>query len=176
VKDPGPIRLRPRGPRRPAPAAPPVVEVLPPVERSAFAMPAPLAAAAAAFDRGDYRGCVDPLEELFFARRNTLHQAAIQYVVALHQLRLGMARSPRRLLERVLALLEPYEEWSHGIDVAALRTHATAVLARLDDRSDPGFSSETSPSTLTAERSDASGEPAVARAAWLDPPPLLAIP
>jgi hypothetical protein len=83
------------------------------------------------FNAGNYRVCVEPVEVLYFARRNTFHQGLLQYVVALHQLGLGLVRTPRRLLRQALDYWTPYPEWQEGIDLAALRAHAVALLDRL---------------------------------------------
>jgi hypothetical protein len=74
---------------------------------------------------------VEPIEALYFARRNTLHQGLVQYVVALHQLRLGLVQTPRRLLKQALELWEPYPDWQEGLDLSALRSHAALLLERL---------------------------------------------
>ncbi len=121
------------GPGKPAPAAPPVVEVLPPTDPAAFVAPPELIEVGARFAAGEYRACVEPIEALFFARRNTLHQGLLQYVVALMQLRRGMVRSPRRLLRQVLELWAPYPAWQEGVDVDAARSHAAALLERLPE-------------------------------------------
>jgi len=105
------------------------------------------------FNGGDYRGCVEPIELLFFARRNTLHQGLLQYVVALHQLRLGLVRTPRRLLRQALELWAPYGEWAEGIDMAPLRRHAELLRERLPDDVDKA-------------------SPEVTAAWWIAPPPL----
>jgi hypothetical protein len=85
---------------------------------------------------GDFRGCVEPIEQLFFARRNTLHQGLLQYCVALLQLRRGMIRSPRRLLRQALEFWHPYPEWQDGLDLAALRAHAETTLQDLPSNLD----------------------------------------
>lgn len=110
--------------------------VLPPTKREGFVPPPENAEIAARFNAGDYRGCVEPLESLFFARRNTFHQGLLQYVVALLQLRLGLIRGPRRLLRQALALLAPYPEWQEGFDLAGIRGHAQALLRALPDEGD----------------------------------------
>ena len=124
-------RCEKRGPLKPAPAVPPRVEVLPPTDRASFVEPPELAEIRQRFNSGDYRGCVEPIEALFFARRNTLHQGLLQYVVALHQLGLGLVATPRRLLTQALQFWEPYPEWQEGLDLALLRSHARALLERL---------------------------------------------
>lgn len=136
----GPRRCVKQGPGKPIPASPPVVEVLPPTDRGSFVAPPELLEVAERFRAGDYRGCVEPIEALFFARRNTLHQGLLQYVVALLQLRRGMLRSPRRLLRQALELWEPYPNWQEGLDLASLRAHARDLLDRLpSDRVEVSF-------------------------------------
>jgi hypothetical protein len=127
----GPQRCVKTGPPKPAPAVPPRVEVLPATDRASFVEPLELAEIRGRFNDGDYRGCVEPIEALFFARRNTLHQGLLQYVVALHQLGLGLVRTPRRLLLQALEYWEPYPEWQEGLDLAVLRSHARSLVERL---------------------------------------------
>lgn len=127
----GPIRCVKRNPSARPPASPPPVTVLPPTDRATFVPPQELLETARHFRAGDYRGCVEPIEALFFARRNTFHQGLLQYVVALLQLRLGLIRTPRKLLAQALAFWEPYPAWQEGVDLAALRAHATALRERL---------------------------------------------
>jgi len=112
------------------------VEVLPPADRATWSAGPDLNAARERFAAGDYRGCVEPLEALFFARRNTLHQGLIQYVVALHQLGLGMA--PRRLLRGALDLWTPYPDRQEGVPLSALRDHAAGLLRLLESGESPG--------------------------------------
>lgn len=128
----GPQRCVKRNPQVRHPAAPPpTVEVLPPTDRAAFVPPAELLEIARRFQAEDYRGCVEPIEALFFTRRNTFHQGLLQYVVALLQLRLGLVQTPRRLLTQALEFWEPYPAWQEGVDLAAVRLHATALRERL---------------------------------------------
>jgi len=129
----GPVRCVPKGPRKPIPERPPEVEVLPPTDREGFVPPPELELIRRRFAAGEYRGCVEPLEALFFARRNTFHQGLLQYVVALMQLRMGLARTPRRLLRQALALLAPYPGWQEGVDLTALREHAEELLRRVPE-------------------------------------------
>ena len=150
----GPRRCVKKGPPKPIPAAPPVVEVLPPTDRAAFVAPPELEEIAERFAAGDYRGCVDPLEVLFFARRNTLHQGLLQYVVGLLQLRNGMVRTPRRLFRQATELIAPYPEWQEGFDLRAVRGHIAALL-----------------NTLPEEVDKTSAEEAAAW--WIAPPPLV---
>lgn len=149
----GPRRCVKKGPPRPIPAAPPVVEVLPRADSAAFIPPPELAIIGECFAAGDYRGCVEPLEVLFFARRNTLHQGVLQYVVGLLQLRGGLVRTPRRLFRQALELLAPYAERREGFDLQALRAHAEGLLSRLPE----GLGQTT---------------PEAAAAWWSAPPPL----
>jgi hypothetical protein len=132
----GPRRCRKQGPGKTPPAVPPTVEVLPPTDPAGWVEPAPLAEARARFAAGDFRGCVEPLETLYFARRNTFHQGLLQYVIALHQVRLGLRGGPRRLLRGALELWRPYPDRQEGVDLAAARAHAADLLALLpqDDR------------------------------------------
>lgn len=132
------------------------MEVLPPSDPASFVPPPELAEISRRFDAGDYRGCVEPIEALFFARRNTLHQGLLQYVVALLQLRRGMVRSPRRLLIQALALWEPYGEWQEGLQLTPARQCAASILAIL--------------SKLPPDTVEVSPE---AAADWLLPPPAL---
>jgi hypothetical protein len=107
------------------------VEVLPPTDVSSFVAPPELAEIRRRVQAGDYRGCVEPIEVLFFARRNTLHQGLLQYVVALHQLGLGLVATPRKLLTQSLAYWEPYPDRQEGVPLVELRSHARELLARL---------------------------------------------
>jgi hypothetical protein len=128
-----PVRCRKQGPGKPAPERPPEVNVLPPTDPATFVVPPELLEVAEHFNAGDYRGCVEPIEALFFARRNTFHQGLLQYVVALHQFRLGLVSTPRRLLWQALELLAPYPEWQEGLGLRPLRAHAAALLAGLPE-------------------------------------------
>ena len=127
----GPRRCVKQGSGRPVPAHPPAVEVLPPTDPAAWTPPPEVEAIRRRFNAGDYRGCVEPIEALFFARRNTFHQGLLQYVVALLQLRMGLVRTPRRLLCQALEFWAPYPAWQEGFDLAALREHADTLLQRL---------------------------------------------
>jgi hypothetical protein len=126
-------RCRKQTAGKPIPPHPPQVEILPPTDPTDFKVPPELLLIAERFNAGDYRGCVEPIEALFFARRNTFHQGLLQYVVALHQLHLGLVSTPRRLLRQALELLSPYPDWQEGVDLRHLRTHAETLLARLPD-------------------------------------------
>jgi hypothetical protein len=129
----GPIRCLKTGPGTPIPDRPPEVVVLPPADRAAFVAPPEVDEVRRRFNAGDYRGCVEPLEALFFARRNTLHQGLLQYVVALLQVRLGLVRTPRRLLRQALELWASYPTWQDGFELDPLRRHAEALLGRLPE-------------------------------------------
>lgn len=152
----GPSRERKPRLRRPIPERPPDPIVLPPTDPALFVAPPELAEIARRFNAGDYRGCVEPIEALFFARRNTFHQGLLQYVIALLQLRLGLVRTPRRLLRQALALLAPYPEWQEGVDLRPLRTHMELLLRRLPEDLDRAGPEEV--------------------LAWWAPPPVLALP
>ena len=119
--------------RKPIPPLPPPPEVLPPSVPEGWTDPPELKLCRERFNARDYRGCVEPIEALFFARRNTFHQGLLQYVVALLQLRLGLVRTPRRLLRQALDLWVPYPDWQEGLDLRSLRTHAHALLASLPE-------------------------------------------
>jgi len=122
-----------RQPMRPIPERPPEPVVLPPTDPATFAAPLELAVIRQRFNAGDYRGCVEPIEALYFARRNTFHQGLLQYVVALLQLKLGLVRTPRRLLGQALELWKPYPAWQEGVDLALLAAHARDLLAVLPE-------------------------------------------
>ena len=83
------------------------------------------------FNQGEYRACVDPLELLFFADRNTFYQGLLHPVVALLQTRLGMVRGPRTRLASAAELLAPYAPWHRGVDVAGLLAFIQACRERL---------------------------------------------
>jgi len=125
----GPIRCRKRGPGKPIPDSAPRVAVLPPTDPAHFAPPPELERIRICFEAADYRACVEPIEELFFARRNTFHQGLLQYVVVHLQLPQGRLPTLRRLLTQVLELWRPYPDWQEGVDVAAARQHARRLLA-----------------------------------------------
>jgi hypothetical protein len=85
------------------------------------------------FNRGEYRACVEPLEVLFFADRNTFYQGLLHLVVALLQTRLGMIRGPRIRFASAAALLRPYAPWHRGLDVSGLLAFIQECLARLPE-------------------------------------------
>lgn len=100
------------------------------------------------FNRGDYRACVEPLEELWFVQRDDFHKGLIRLVVGLNQMKLGLESGPRFLLKTARELLAPYGPHHGGIDLAALDafaarqealvgTAAAAELERFAIRLDP---------------------------------------
>jgi hypothetical protein len=72
------------------------------------------------FNAGEFRACVEPLEVLFFANRNSFYQGLLHLVVALLQAERGMVRGPRIRLASASELLTPYTPWHRGVDVAKL--------------------------------------------------------
>lgn len=89
------------------------------------------------FNRGEYRACVEPLEELWFAQRDDFHKALIRLVVGLNQIGLGLESGPRFLLTTARELLQPYQPHQQGLDLRALDQFIVAQLARLDGSSTP---------------------------------------
>jgi hypothetical protein len=87
----------------------------------------------ALFNAGEFRACVDPLEELFFADRNTFYQGLLHLVVALLQTRLGLVRGPRIRFGSATELLAPYTPWHRGIDVEALLEFIHACRRQLPE-------------------------------------------
>src|SRR5205085_12101349 len=77
--------------------------------------------------------CVEPLEVLFFADRNTFYQGLLHLVVALLQTRRGMVRGPRIRLASAAMLLEPYAPWHRGVDVSGLLSFIHTCLAQLPE-------------------------------------------
>ncbi|HEX6290003.1 MAG TPA: DUF309 domain-containing protein [Herpetosiphonaceae bacterium] len=94
--------------------------------------PQPYLAFVAHFNRGEYRACVEPLEELWFAQRDDFHKGLIRLVVGLNQIRLGLDSGPRFLLATARELLQPYQPRHHGLDLAALDRWIATQQARLD--------------------------------------------
>jgi hypothetical protein len=84
------------------------------------------------FNRAEYRACVEPLEELWFARRDDFHKALIRLVVGLNQIGLGLDSGPRFLLATARDLLQPYQPRHNGLDLAALDTWIALQQQRLD--------------------------------------------
>ena len=73
------------------------------------------------FNRGEYRACVEPLEEIWFVQRDDFHKALIRLVVGLNQIKLGLESGPRFLLTTASELLVPYAPYHCGLDIVALR-------------------------------------------------------
>lgn len=82
--------------------------------------PEPYLQFVAHFNRGEYRACVEPLEELWFAERDDFHKALIRLVVGLNQIALGLDSGPRFLLGTARTLLAPYLPKHNGLDLQAL--------------------------------------------------------
>jgi hypothetical protein len=87
----------------------------------------------ARFNTAEYRTCVEPLEALYFADRNTFYQGLLHLVVALLQLQRGMVRGPRIRLSSAAELLTPYAPWHRGLDVEGLLGLIEKSLDRLPD-------------------------------------------
>jgi hypothetical protein len=82
------------------------------------------------YNEGDFRGCVEPLESLYFAAPNNFDQGLLQYVVALHQIKTrGIA--PRFLLCRAAGRLAPYAPVYRGLEVGPILAHIAAIEERL---------------------------------------------
>jgi len=127
----GPRRLRKTQPK-PLPAEPPPPPTrLPPTDPATFAPAPELLEYVAAFNREEYRACVEPIEALFFRQRNTFHQGLLQLAVGLMQLRLGLTRGPRTLLRSARELLAEYAPWQEGLAIAPILAHIDAWLAVL---------------------------------------------
>jgi predicted metal-dependent hydrolase len=88
------------------------------------------------FNRGEYRACLDPLEEIWFVERDDFHKGLIRLVVGLNQIRLGLDSGPRFLLATARELLQPYHPRHNGIDLAALDAFIAQQQARLDGAPD----------------------------------------
>jgi Domain of unknown function (DUF309) len=96
-------------------------------------IPPPFDEVVARFNAGEFRACVEPLEVLFFADRNTFYQGLLHLVVALLQLQRGMIRGPRIRLSSAAELLAPYAPWHRGVDVAGLLALIQAYRERLPE-------------------------------------------
>jgi uncharacterized protein len=96
-------------------------------------LPPPFDRVLSHFNAGEYRACVEPLEELFSADRNTFYQGLLHLVVALLQTRLGMVRGPRIRFDSAAELLAPYTPWHRGIDIEALLRFIRACRERLPE-------------------------------------------
>lgn len=99
--------------------------------------PAPYLEFVEHFNRGEYRACVEPLEELWFAQRDDFHKGLIRLVVGLNQLRLGLESGPRFLLATARELLQPYQPRHQGLDLRALDEFIARQQARLADATTP---------------------------------------
>lgn len=84
------------------------------------------------FNRGEYRACVEPLEEIWFARRDDFHKGLIRLVVGLNQIKLGLDSGPRFLLATARELMQPYHPRYGGLDLIALDAWIASQQARLD--------------------------------------------
>lgn len=93
--------------------------------------PQPFLEFAEHFNRCEYRACVEPLEELWFAQRDDFHKALIRLVVGLNQIELGLDSGPRFLLSTARTLLHPYQPAHNGIDLRALDAWVAQHEARL---------------------------------------------
>lgn len=82
------------------------------------------------FNRGEYRACVEPLEELWFVQRDDFHKALIRLVVGLNQLKLGLESGPSFLFATARELLQPYGIHHQGLDLREL----TAFIAQQEAR------------------------------------------
>ena len=96
-------------------------------------LPSPFEEVVARFNAGEFRACVEPLEVLFFADRNTFYQGLLHLVVALLQLQRGMIRGPRIRLGSAAELLAPYAPWHRGVEVAGLLASLQACRERLPE-------------------------------------------
>jgi hypothetical protein len=94
--------------------------------------PQPYLAFVEHFNRGEYRACVEPLEELWFVQRDDFHKGLIRLVVGLNQIKLGLDSGPRFLLATARELLQPYHPCYHGLDLRALDAWISGQQARLD--------------------------------------------
>jgi hypothetical protein len=112
---------------------PPEIIVLPPTDRDHWQELPEMESIRGHFNAGEYRACVEPIEALFFRRRNTFHQALLMYVVALLQLRLGLVRTPRSLLTQALERWAAYPDWQDGLELPPLREHAEQLLRELPE-------------------------------------------
>ncbi|MBW3625865.1 MAG: DUF309 domain-containing protein, partial [Armatimonadetes bacterium] len=79
------------------------------------------------FNAGDYRGCVEPLEVLWWRNRSTFIRALLRLCVALHQIRLGLHRSPRGLIRSAVETLSAEGWQGEGFDVHGLEPHLRAL-------------------------------------------------
>ncbi len=84
------------------------------------------------FCRGEYRACVEPLEELWFAERDDFHKGLLRLVVGLNQIGLGLDSGPRFLLSTARSLLRPYHPKHKGIDLVSLDAFIAQQELQLD--------------------------------------------
>ena len=94
--------------------------------------PAPFLHFVELFNAQQYRACVEPLEELWFAQRDDFHKGLIRMVVGLNQIGLGLDSGPRFLLRTARELLEPYGARHQGVDLHSLCAFLLAAEALLD--------------------------------------------
>ena len=104
------------------------------------------------FNRGEYRACVEPLEELWFAQRDDFHKALIRLVVGLNQLKLGLESGPRFLFTTARELLAPYGAYHQGLDLRALVAFIAEQEARIGSQAgsaEPRYVLELNPPAAT---------------------------
>ncbi len=89
------------------------------------------------FNRGEYRACVEPLEELWFGQRDDFHKGLIRLVVGLNQMKLGLETGPAFLLKTARELLAPYAPHHYGLDLAALDTFIARQEALVGRSTEP---------------------------------------
>src|SRR3954449_7704559 len=94
--------------------------------------PAPYIQFVELFNARHYHGCIAPLEELWFARRDDFHKALIRMCVGLNQIGLGLDSGPRFLLRTARELLEPYGATYQGLDLIALSAYLQQAERVLD--------------------------------------------
>ncbi|MDP9310072.1 MAG: DUF309 domain-containing protein [Chloroflexota bacterium] len=104
------------------------------------------------FNRGEYRACVEPLEELWFAQRDDFHKALIRLVVGLNQLKLGLHSGPRFLFATARELLEPYGAYHQGLDLRTLNAFIAEQEGKIGSQAgsaEPRFVLELNPPAAT---------------------------
>ena len=109
--------------------------------------PDPVSEVVERFNAGDYRGCVEPLEVLWWRDRSELVRALLRVCVALHQLRRGLSQSPRIMIRGAIRTLSS-EGWKgKGFDFRGLE----AGLRTLDEalHSAPSQAGEVAPTDVT---------------------------
>jgi hypothetical protein len=90
----------------------------------------PAAEAVRRFNERDYRGCVEPLEVLWWRERSDFARALIRVCVAFHQMRIGLYESPLKLLRNAVAALEAGEWRGEGIDARDLEAPLRVLIDR----------------------------------------------